>query len=120
MEADRNAQAGKSLVYIFALTERERDGYRLALTTLAKKYQEYLSFVIIDALEYASMAPALGLEAGIFPALAVQNPMLGQVFPFDQRRKITPDAVERFVLDIVQGKTKPAGSDRDWMVHDDL
>jgi hypothetical protein len=118
--ADRSAKAGKSLVYIFALTERGRDGYRTSFKALAKKYQEYLNFVIIDAVEYASMAPALGLEAGVFPALAVQNPMLGQVFPFDQKRKITPDAAETFVLDIVQGKTKPAGSDGGGFVHDDL
>lgn len=120
LTADRNSKAGKSLVYIFALTERERDGYRSTFTALAKKYQEYLNFVIIDAVEYASMAPALGLEAGVFPAMAVQNPMLGQVFPFDRKRKITPDAAETFVLDIVQGKTKPAGSDGGGFVHDDL
>jgi protein disulfide-isomerase A1 len=120
LTADRHAKAGKSLVYIFALTERERDGYRSTFTAVAKKYQEYLNFVIIDAVEYASMAPAVGLEAGVFPALAVQNPMLGQVFPFDQKRTITPDAAETFVLDIVQGKTKPAGSDGGGIVHDDL
>jgi hypothetical protein len=118
--ADRNSKAGNSLVYIFALTERERDGYRTTFTALAKKYQEYLNFVVINAVEYASMAPALGLEPGVFPALAVQNPMLGQVFPFDQKRTITSDAAETFVLDIVQGKTRPAGSDGGGIVHDDL
>jgi protein disulfide-isomerase A1 len=56
------------------------------------------------------MAPALGLKAGSFPALAVQNPMMGQVFPFDQTRHITPVAEEDFVLDIVQGRTQPYSS----------
>lgn len=114
-------QAGKSLVYIFALMDSERYEYRAEFTQLAKKYQEYLNFVLIDAVEYAYMVPALGLEAGVFPALAVQNPMMGQVFPFDQRRDITPEAAESFVLDIVQGKTKPSsGAGGEGNVHDDL
>jgi len=75
---------------------------------MAKKYQEYLSFVTIDAGEYAHMAPALGLKAGMFPALAVQNPMYGQVFPYDQQRVITAEAVESFILDIVQGRVQPS------------
>lgn len=114
-------QAGKSLVYIFALTDSERYEYRAKFTQLAKKYQEYLNLGLIDAVEYAYMVPALGLEAGVFPALAVQNPMMGQVFPFDQRRDITPEAAESFFLDIVQRKTKPSsGAAGEGNVHDDL
>lgn len=93
----------------------------MAFTQLATKYQEYLNFVIVDAVEYAYMAPVLGLKAGVFPALALQNPMLGQLFPYDQRREITPEAAEAFVLDIVQGKTKPSSNAAgEKIVHDDL
>jgi len=89
---------------------------------MAKKYEEYLSFVTIDAVEYAHMAPALGLEAGVFPALAVQNPMYGQVFPYDQRRVITADTVESFIVDIVQGRVQPSGNggEREGAAHDEL
>jgi protein disulfide-isomerase A1 len=89
---------------------------------MAKKYQEYLNFVTIDAVEYAHMAPALGLEAGVFPALAVQNPMYGQVFPYDQRHVITADAVESFIIDIVQGRAQPSANwaRREGTVHDEL
>jgi protein disulfide-isomerase A1 len=89
---------------------------------MAKKYQEYLSFVTIDAVEYAHMAPSLGLEAGIFPALAVQNPTYGQVFPYDQQRVITAEAVESFILDIVQGRVQPSanGVGREAAAHDEL
>jgi protein disulfide-isomerase A1 len=119
--ADKIAQAGKSLVYIFAETENERLGYKTEFIQLAKKYQEYLNFVIIDAIEYAYMAPALGLKAGSFPALAVHNPMMGQVFPFDQTRHITPVAAESFVLDIVQGRTQPYSSPTgEGIVHEEL
>ena len=69
-------------------------------------YVEYISFVTIDAVEYAHMAPALGVEAGVFPALALQNPRLGQVFPY-HGNKITPQVVEKFVQDIVEGRIQP-------------
>jgi protein disulfide-isomerase A1 len=118
----RILKAGKSLVYIFALTESERSAYRASLKLMAKKYQEYLNFVTIYAVEYAHMAPALGLEAGVFPALAVQNPIYGQVFPYDQRRVITADAVESFIIDIVQGRVQPSanGAGREGAAHDEL
>lgn len=85
---------------------------------LAMKYHEYINFVIIDAVEYAYMAPALGLKAGVFPALALQNPTAGQVFPFDQKKKITPEAAEEFVVDISTGNTKP--SSPGGIVHDEV
>ena len=61
----------------------------------------------VDAVEYAAMAESLGLRPGIFPALAVQNPSVGQVFPFEQGKKITEQIVETFVLDIVEGRVQP-------------
>jgi protein disulfide-isomerase A1 len=103
-------KAGKSLVYYFARTEEERNEYKTFLKPLAKKYKEYLSFVTVDAVEYGHMIPALGLHAGASPALAVFNPMYGQAFPYNQGRKIRPEEVESFVLDIVQGKVQPYGS----------
>jgi protein disulfide-isomerase A1 len=56
------------------------------------------------------MLPALGLQDTGSPALAVFNPMYGQAFPHDQRKKISPEAVESFVMDIVQGKIQPLGA----------
>jgi len=78
--------------------------------------------VTIDAVEYAHMAPALGLEAGVFPALAVQNPMYGQVFPYDQRRAITVEAVESFITGIAQGRVQPSTgrAGRERAEHDEL
>ena len=56
------------------------------------------------------MAPALGLQAGVFPALVLNNHRMGQVFPYKQNKGITAKGVDSFVLGIVQGKTKPAGA----------
>jgi len=79
----------------------------LTFRALAKRYAEYLSFVTVDAVEYAAMAPALGLIPGLFPALAVQNPSVGQVFPYEQGKAITEQIVEAFVMDIAGGRIQP-------------
>ncbi len=101
------SQAGKSLVYYFAHNPQDLDNYREALKPLAKKFKEYLNFVTVDAVEYGHMLPVLGLKNSGFSALAVFNPMYGQAFPHDQKKEITPQVVESFVMDIVQGKVQP-------------
>lgn len=100
-------RSGKSLVFFFAATPAERDAYVDAMRAVAKMYKEYLVFVTVDAGEYGELAGPLGLVPGAFPALAVQNPMFGQVFPYPRSREITPEAVGGFLMDIVQGKVKP-------------
>lgn len=100
-------QVGKSLIYIFAVTPSERSHYQSLLMPLAKMYREYINFVTVDAVEYAHMAPGLGLDAGNFPALALQNPMFGQVFPFEARKQIIVKEVEGWVLNIVAGRVLP-------------
>lgn len=105
------AQARKSLVYYFAHTSQDRDLYSESLKPLAKRFKEYLNFVTVDAVEYGHMLPALGLQDTGAPALAVYNPIYGQAFPHDQKKKITPETVESFVMDIVQGKVQPLGAE---------
>lgn len=107
----RYLQAGRSILYVFAETSDERSHYQLLLKPLAKKYKEYINFVTIDAVEYAHMAPGLGLESGSFPALALQNPMFGQAFPFDAKIEVSEEKVEKWVLDIVGGRVKPWGAE---------
>jgi len=104
------SQAGKSLVYYVAHKPQDLDNYREDLKPLAKKFKEYLNFVTVDAVEYGHMLPALGLQDTGSPALAVFNPMYGQAFPHDQKKKITSEVVESFVMDIVQGKVQPLGA----------
>ncbi|KAG9243192.1 thioredoxin-like domain-containing protein [Calycina marina] len=100
-------KSGKSIVYIFATTDAERSAFKSSLRSLARQFEEYLSFVTVDAVEYADMAPGLGLKPGVFPALAVQNPRMGQMFPYQQGAKITEQAVNDFVMAIVQGQVRP-------------
>ncbi|OTA96273.1 hypothetical protein M434DRAFT_128661 [Hypoxylon sp. CO27-5] len=98
-------QSGKSLVFYFTTTPKERDAYVDLMRSVAKMYKEYLSFVTVDAGEYGDLAAPLGLAS--VPGLSVQNPMFGQVFPYPREKKITPERVGGFLMDIVQGKVKP-------------
>lgn len=70
------------------------------------------------------MLPALGHVKGSLPVLSVFNPMYGQVFPFVKGKKITAESVERFVMDIVQGKVQPGvpggGEEKVGIVHDEM
>ncbi|KAI0512913.1 hypothetical protein F5B22DRAFT_613743 [Xylaria bambusicola] len=100
-------QSGKSLVFFFAMSSNEREAYVNKMRPVAKMYKEYLSFVTVDGDEYADFAAPLGLAAGEFPALSVQNPRVGQTFPYPSGADITPETVGAFVMDIVQGKVKP-------------
>ena len=100
-------KSGKSLIYIFTLSEEESASFGNMLRPLAKRYREYLSFVTVDAVEYLPMAKSMGLRAETFPGLVIQNPILGQIFVFDEMQAIKVDSVERFILDIVQGRKQP-------------
>jgi protein disulfide-isomerase A1 len=90
------------------------------MNPLAKKYQEYLFFVTIQADEYPDMMPGLGLAGGP-PGLAVQNPRNGQVFPY--QGGISLATVEAFIVAIAEGRQKPwDGSplDSESTTHDEL
>lgn len=58
------------------------------------------------------MLSQLDLDPKRLPAAAVYNPGVGQVFPFDQSMEITPEVIDEFVMDIVQGKISPSGAGR--------
>ncbi|KAK8108297.1 uncharacterized protein PG998_010310 [Apiospora kogelbergensis] len=99
--------SGKSLVYYFAETPAEREAYAAAMRAVARKYEEYLLFVTVDAGEYADMLPMLGLRREVLPAVAVQNPSYGQVFPYDQANELSAARIEQFVTQIASGKVTP-------------
>jgi protein disulfide-isomerase A1 len=100
-------KSGKSLVLYFATDAEQRQRYADSIRSIAKKYSDYLSFVTVDAIEYADMVPMLGLSPRSFPSLAVQNTANGQVFPYKGRKDLSPETVDGFVLDIVSGKVQP-------------
>ncbi|KAK8026253.1 hypothetical protein PG990_004076 [Apiospora arundinis] len=100
-------QSGKSLVYYFSESAREREQYAASMRAVARKYEEYLLFVTVDAGEYGDMVPMMGLRPETLPAVSVQNPMYGQVFPYDQKNELSAQRIEQFVTQIASGKVKP-------------
>ncbi|KAL0940213.1 uncharacterized protein CTRU02_202976 [Colletotrichum truncatum] len=96
--------AGKSLVYFFTSDDKRRDEYIVAIRSLAKRFQEYLSFVTVDSAEYPDMSSQLGLAEDEKGSLALQNPQTGQAFPHSG--KITAQEVEQFIVDISEGKVQ--------------
>ncbi|KAI0130341.1 thioredoxin-like domain-containing protein [Xylariales sp. AK1849] len=100
------SQSGKSLVYYLATTREQREAYTDAIRPVAKKYKEFLSFVTVDANEYAPMTAVLGLRPDTFPAVAIENQAQQAVFPFTGQ-DISPETIESFVLEIAGGKVKP-------------
>lgn len=77
------------------------------MRAVARKYEEYLLFVTVDAVEYADMVSMLGLRPEVLPAVAVQNPSYGQVFPLDQTKELSAQSIDQFVTQIASGKVKP-------------
>ena len=94
-------------MYYFVATDEERLEYVSSIRPLAKKYDEYLIFLTVDALEYPDMGPNLGLSSGAKRGLVVQNPSKGQVFPLRKTKGITPDVIESFIMELSSGKVEP-------------
>ncbi len=94
-------------MYYLTESSEERDSYVDSMRPVAKKYREFLNFVTVDANEYGDLTQPLGLPELTFPALAVQNPVYGQVFPYPPGAEITPEAVDGFVIAISQGQVQP-------------
>lgn len=94
------------MVYYF--TDEESDGvsYTDRIRPLAKHYQEYLKFVIVDSLQYPEMPSSMGLGSG--RGLAVQNTHNGQVFPYlGSASSISADEAGDFITAISQGSVQP-------------
>ncbi|KAL1970206.1 hypothetical protein VTN77DRAFT_5366 [Rasamsonia byssochlamydoides] len=100
------------LAYIFYDNPTDRTNLRRELIPVAKRYRGYVQFVTIDGEEYGHMASSLELKSKpgrerLFPAFVVHAMFNDQVFVYDQDAPITRERVDRFVLDILQGKMSP-------------
>ncbi|EHA54204.1 hypothetical protein MGG_08973 [Pyricularia oryzae 70-15] len=104
-------QSGKSIVnYVFA-TDEDRELYVETMRQLAKKYTDYLVFTTINAEEYPDFGPNLGLGEGT--GVSVMNPANGDVFPYLRAERISARSIDEFLIDIINGKVKPWGSEQE-------
>jgi protein disulfide-isomerase A1 len=100
--------AGIPLAYIFAETQEERDTLAKELRPLAQKHKGAINFATIDAKSFGQHAGNLNLEAGKFPAFAIQKTEKNQKFPYDQEKAITEKDIGSFVDDFLAGKVEPS------------
>jgi protein disulfide-isomerase A1 len=75
---------------------------------IAEKHKGKVNFATIDAAAFGAHAGNLNLEAGIWPAFAIQETVKNQKYPFDQKKKITEKDIGKFVADFVAGKIDPS------------
>jgi protein disulfide-isomerase A1 len=74
---------------------------------LAKKYRDFLHFTITDSVEFADILPMLGVKKGAKTGMSLQNPNNGEIFQYTGKKKLTPEVVEQFLEDVIDGKIKP-------------
>lgn len=96
------------LAFIFAESPEERAELASVAKPLAEKYKGKLNFATIDAKAFGAYAGNLNLEVGTWPALAIQDTVKNQKFPFDQKKKITEKDLGKFVADYLDGKVEPS------------
>ena len=75
---------------------------------MAEKQKGVINFATIDAKAFGAHAGNLNLEAGKWPAFAIQDIAKNQKFPFDQEKKLTEKDIDSFVADVVSGKISPS------------
>ncbi|CRK45877.1 hypothetical protein BN1723_016599 [Verticillium longisporum] len=101
--------SGKSVVYFASPSAADREAHREATRPLAQKYNEYLVFVTVDSSAHPDMMAGLGLDGGASAkGLSVQNPRMGQVFPFaGSDSEYAQEILEKFIVAISEGKVEP-------------
>ncbi|KAF2004954.1 hypothetical protein P154DRAFT_414685, partial [Amniculicola lignicola CBS 123094] len=94
----------KLTAYIFVTNEEDGIALRRTLTSLAKTFQNVITFGLVDAVEYAPMAKSYGLIEDVFPALVVHAPMNDNVFLYKQGKAITAETTDIMLRTILQAK----------------
>ncbi|KAK4166980.1 hypothetical protein QBC43DRAFT_376923 [Cladorrhinum sp. PSN259] len=118
--------SGKSIIHYFPSSTQDQNEYITAMRPLAKKYKEYLHFVITHSREFPEAAGMMGLPGRVNMKsekgrLSVQK---GQdVFPYlDGAGDLkSAEVVEGFLGDIIRGKVRPwSGEGQEGVGHDEL
>ncbi len=95
------------MVHYFTDSEEDKKAYAQLIQPVAQKYREYLNFLTVDVGEYPDMPASVGHRRGVSGVLALQSPRNWQAYPMPEGSDITAEAVERFILDITEGKVTP-------------
>ncbi|KAK4549184.1 hypothetical protein LTR36_007642 [Oleoguttula mirabilis] len=103
--------AGIPLAYIFAETPEERESLAKTLKPVAEAHKGKLNFATIDAKAFGQHAGNLNLEAGKWPAFAIQDTQKNQKFPYTAQGSVSDlseKKISKFVEDFVAGSVEPS------------
>ena len=100
-------QRGLPILYLFGSTESERQRLRKSLYKFARGSFDSLISVVVDPFAFPELMGALGLDHTVFPAGAIHQRSEDQIFHYPKGRPFGPDAVQRWWLDISEGRIKP-------------
>ncbi|KAK3375072.1 thioredoxin-like domain-containing protein [Podospora didyma] len=107
LNRQRLIDRGYPMVYVFSSSEPERKQLRDTLYKFAKSYHDSLTSVMVDPLEFPDLMGQLGLEPNVFPAAAVHQLSNDRIFPHPKGRPLDPKGVQKWGLDVYQGRVKP-------------
>jgi hypothetical protein len=94
-------QRDKLTVYIF--TSVDPVPVRRELTYLAKRFQEHVTFAVVDLARYGSMPRNFGVEMKGEQALVIHAPMNDYIFRYKHGKCIQSDVLENMLMEILQG-----------------
>ena len=99
-------QRGWPIIYLFGATETERQGLRKSLYKLARNYYDSFTSVVVDPFQFPDLMGRLGLKPDVFPAGAVHQLSKNRIYPYP-KQTFSSDALQRWGLDVYQGRIKP-------------
>ncbi|KAF8424964.1 thioredoxin-like domain-containing protein, partial [Tirmania nivea] len=100
--------SGIPLAYLFVADDESKAKLTAEIRPIAEKYKGKINFATIDAVAFGAHASNLNLEAGKWPAFAIQETHKNVKFPYDQDAEITEKAIAKFVEDYSEGKIEPS------------
>ncbi|KAL5120149.1 hypothetical protein ACEQ8H_001975 [Pleosporales sp. CAS-2024a] len=93
----------KLTVYVFAHLPHHRP-LRHTLVAVAKKFQQHVTFAMVDLARYPDMPGNFGTEIKAHAALIVHAPLNDQIFRYSGTKRIETDEVDTMLLTILQGR----------------
>lgn len=100
--------SGIPLAYLFVADDESKAKLSAELRPIAEKFKGKINFATIDAVAFGAHAGNLNLEAGKWPAFAIQETHKNVKYPFDQDAEITEKTIAKFVQDYSEGKIDPS------------
>ncbi|KAK1765722.1 thioredoxin-like domain-containing protein, partial [Phialemonium atrogriseum] len=113
LNQQRLLDRGRPMIYLFSPSEPDRADLRRTLHRLAKGNRESLTAVTVDPLDFPDLQEAMGLgrrgdgDGGPYPAGAVHQLSTDRVYPYPRGRAVTPSELQRWGLDVIQGRVTP-------------